>query len=155
MGLFGQGTDTFNQAFGQGINASQGQLGFGQFGLDASALPFELQAALLSGGGAHGKSLAGLYGQKAQAGGSLFGGIGKALGGLFSDARLKDNLTVIGRLGELDWYEWDWNDKAREVGADTQPPYGVIAQDVANVLPEAVSTERGYLKVDYSMLVGA
>jgi hypothetical protein len=72
----------------------------------------------------------------------------------FSDARLKDNRKRIGRLGDLGWYEWDWNDEAKAVGADKQPPYGVIAQEVAKVMPHAVSERDGYLAVDYSIIGG-
>ena len=73
--------------------------------------------------------------------------------GLFSDERLKDNVKRIGKLGNLNWYEWTWNDLARSLGITDQPEFGVIAQEVLAVKPEAVSERAGYLTVDYRSLV--
>lgn len=84
---------------------------------------------------------------------SAVGSIGGAIAGsIFSDARLKTNITAIGDLESgLTLYEWEWNAKAERLGADAFPPYGVIAQEVMDVLPEAVSVDHsGYYKVDYS-----
>ena len=144
LGLVGQGSDMFNQSFGQGLGAAAGQLGFGEFGLDAARSPFELQAGLLSGGGQHAEALGALASEKAAGAGGFLSG--------FSDRRLKDNITRIGSWGDLSWYEWDWNDKAKEVGADKEPSYGVIAQEVAELYPQAVGTKDGYLTVHYGVL---
>ena len=75
-----------------------------------------------------------------------------------SDVRLKDNLQVIkgslDKIGKINGYEFDWNDKspgwARERGHDV----GVIAQEVQKVLPEVVVERKsGYLGVDYKRLI--
>jgi hypothetical protein len=75
-----------------------------------------------------------------------------------SDIRLKDNLQVIkgslDKIGKINGYEFDWNDKspgwARERGHDV----GVIAQEVQKVLPEVVVERKsGYLGVDYKRLI--
>ena len=75
-----------------------------------------------------------------------------------SDRKLKDNLQVIqgslDKIGEINGYEFDWNEKspgwARERGHDI----GVIAQEVQKVVPEiVVERKNGYLGVDYKRLV--
>jgi hypothetical protein len=75
-----------------------------------------------------------------------------------SDIRLKDNLQVIkgslDKIGEINGYEFDWNEEspgwARERGHDI----GVIAQEVQKVVPEiVVERKNGYLGVDYKRLV--
>jgi len=63
-------------------------------------------------------------------------------------------VTRIGSLGKLGWYEWTWNEKANELRIE-QPAYGVMAQEVLEQTPDAVSVDSsGYLKVDYSKIVG-
>lgn len=90
----------------------------------------------------------------------------EALGGLlqagsrvgaaaFSDLRLKDNVKPIGERYGHDWYEWDWNERAKTELGLTGKDQGVLAQDVAKVMPEAVGTSHGYLTVNYEMLEAA
>jgi len=91
----------------------------------------------------------GLAGTAAEAG--AFSGLGGALkagaGMLFSDIRLKKNVTPIGN----GLYSWQWNEKAKEIGADVYPTTGVIAQEIMEIYPEAVfESKHGYLMVDYS-----
>jgi hypothetical protein len=65
-------------------------------------------------------------------------------GNVFSDRRLKKNIKQIGtRADGLHIYEFDyiWGGK-RQVG--------LMAQEVQNVYPSAVSESSGYLMVDYS-----
>ena len=91
----------------------------------------------------------GLVGTAADAGAfsGLGGAITSGIGGLFSDIRLKKNIKKIGDYT----YTWDWNDKAVQVGADTYPTTGVIAQEIIDIVPEAVfEGKHGYLMVDYS-----
>jgi len=69
---------------------------------------------------------------------------------LASDIRLKTNITRIGDYT----YNWEWNETAKEIGADIYPTVGVIAQEIADIVPEAVSTgSHGYLMVDYSKVI--
>lgn len=88
-------------------------------------------------------------------------GIGQTLGlgmnalALFSDVRLKDNVKLIGKRYGHDWYEWDWNERAQSELGLTGKTEGVLAQDVAKVMPEAVGTSHGYLTVNYEMLESA
>jgi len=71
-----------------------------------------------------------------------------------SDRRLKDNITPISdslaKVLSISGNTFDWNEKTSREGHDV----GLIAQEVNEVLPEAV-TERdnGYLAVDYQKLV--
>jgi hypothetical protein len=74
-----------------------------------------------------------------------------------SDARLKDNITVIEspleKLSKINGVSFNWNDKQSvyEVGAKD---YGVIAQEVEEVLPELVTTrDNGYKAVRYEKIV--
>ena len=155
QGLFGQGQNIFSQNAELGQSAAQGLLGYGNLGLDAARSPQELQAALLQGSGQHGDNLSALAQQQADASSGFLGGIGEGLGKLFSDERLKDNVERIGSLGNLGWYKWTWNDKAQELQCSEQPAYGVLAQEVFAERPDAVSVDSsGYLKVDYSKIVG-
>ena len=71
-----------------------------------------------------------------------------------SDQRLKDNISPIddplAKVLSISGNTYDWNDKSGKEGHDV----GVIAQEVLEVLPEAVTTrDNGYLAVDYQRLV--
>ena len=72
----------------------------------------------------------------------------------FSDFRLKENISKVKEIEPgIGWYTWDWNDKAKEIGADGVPTEGVIAQEVEEVDPSAVMIgEDGYYRVDYSKI---
>jgi len=77
----------------------------------------------------------------------FFGDLVSGTASFFSDIRLKNNVTPIGN----GLYSWEWNDKAKEIGADAYPTTGVIAQEIMEVYPEAVfEGKHGYLMVDYS-----
>jgi len=82
--------------------------------------------------------------------GNAAGTIGTIMG-LFSDERLKDNITLVGKSKGHNVYTWTWNDVAKKLGINT-PEIGVIAQEVAHI-PNAVSKhESGYLTVNYGAL---
>ena len=71
-----------------------------------------------------------------------------------SDQRLKDNVTPIddplAKVLSISGNTYDWNEKSGKEGHDV----GVIAQEVLEVLPEAVRTrDNGYLAVDYQKIV--
>jgi hypothetical protein len=74
-------------------------------------------------------------------------------GGLLSDVRLKDNVHVIedavGKVKQLGGFTWNW------VGSPDLEDGGVIAQQVQQVMPEAVEeTPEGFLVVKPMALVG-
>lgn len=69
-----------------------------------------------------------------------------------SDIRLKENIKPIGKVGGVNLYTWDWNEKGKVIAGD-QPAVGVIAQEVQITHPYAViMDESGYLKVNYAGL---
>lgn len=86
----------------------------------------------------------------------ILSGIGDAASGIgtliqASDVRLKENLNKIGQLPSgLGLYSWDWKDSAPS-DAKSNPTIGVIAQEVQQLIPDAiVQREDGYMAVDYS-----
>ncbi len=160
-------------ALQRGLLASQlaqrGQLyGTGLFGeasiagLDALLQSATQQANLM------GQLGTGLLGGAIQGSGQGQDGLGEVLGGfvteygpqainylkgLFSDARLKENIQKVGvsRNG-FNVYTWDWNEDGKRLAGNT-PSIGVIAQEVEQSIPNAVSIgAEGYLIVDYSQI---
>ena len=75
----------------------------------------------------------------------------KSLTSIFSDPKLKANIVKTGKQNGFNIYAWDWNDSANKLGLSGKGA-GVMANEVQAVIPEAVITEQGYMKVDYSMI---
>ena len=111
----------------------------------------------------------GTYGQTSNTTAPRQGGIGSSLGGIgsllsggaqvaglfgVSDMRVKKNIKLVGQTdGGHNLYEWEWTDKAREIGIPLGPEFGVMAQEVMSKKPEAVvEHESGYLMVDYGAI---
>lgn len=83
-------------------------------------------------------------------------GLGSMIAGAVgaSDVELKENIRRVGDYdNNLGWYEWDWNDKAKEIGVEAEPTAGFLAQEVLEVEPEAVTIKDGYYAVDYARLM--
>ena len=71
-----------------------------------------------------------------------------------SDVELKDNIKKVGELEPgVGWYTWDWNAKAKSMGAESEPAEGVIAQEVLEVKPNAVIVKDGYYAVNYGKVM--
>jgi len=71
-----------------------------------------------------------------------------------SDIDLKENITKIGELEPgIGWYTWDWNDKGKAIGVESEPNEGVLAQEVLEVKPDAVVVKDGYYAVDYAKVL--
>jgi len=73
-----------------------------------------------------------------------------------SDRRLKDNiqpiLNPLQKINQIGGYSFDWNVEKQHIykGKD----YGVIAQEIEEILPELVDTrDNGYKAVKYDKLV--
>ena len=83
----------------------------------------------------------------------LLGGAATGLSGYanFSDIRLKSNITPAGRRNGHNWYRWQWNDYAKELDLEGFAE-GVLAHEVYETHPEAISTIDGHLVVNYNML---
>lgn len=82
-------------------------------------------------------------------------GIGQASGilsSIFSDERLKDNITKI-TDGAVGLFTWTWKHiEAIPENLRGAASVGVIAQEVQAKFPSCVHSENGYLKVDYLKL---
>ena len=173
-----------NQAYNQGIQAGDvyrqqtlsnlsgyAQLGRGMSGQASNYLQGATGAygSVSNQAGGTASSLGGLNTQynsarwnanaQAQAGkgamsGSLIGAGATIGAAMISDARLKDNITPIGHYDGFVIYKWKWNDKAKEIGADALPNIGFIAQEVMEIMPDAVMVgSDGYYRVNYSMIL--
>jgi hypothetical protein len=81
-------------------------------------------------------------------------GMAGAAGAFGSDIELKENIRRVGDYDdELGWYEWDWNEEAKNLGIDAEPTAGFLAQEVLEVDPHAVTVKDGYYAVDYERLM--
>jgi hypothetical protein len=93
-------------------------------------------------------------GQAVGAAGTIATGLGSLGYTPFSDVDLKENIKKIGELEPgINWYTWDWNDKGKALGAESEPAEGVLAQEVLEVKPDAVIVQDGYYAVDYSKVM--
>jgi len=72
----------------------------------------------------------------------------------FSDQRLKTNIKKIGELPNgIDWVSWDWTEEGKRIAGDT-PTTGVIAQQVKDIIPDAVVMgSDGYYRVNYAKVM--
>ena len=148
-GMSGQASNYLQGATGAygGVSQQAGGTASSLGGLNTqyNSAQWNANAQAQSGKGAMGGSLIG-------AGASL--GSAYMMAGAMSDARLKDNITPIGHYDDLVIYKWKWNDKAKEIGADTLPNIGFIAQEVMEIMPDAVMVgDDGYYRVNYSMIL--
>lgn len=171
MGAAGAGLQQQVAGLGAQMAAGEAERVLGQQGLDAlyEQYMLQMQYPLTQFGvltGAAGAIPAG-YGTKNTTErdpmgtlGGVLGGIGSAGKGLaamgfmpFSDARLKENIRSLGQVGDFNLYEWDWNEEGVAAGADVEPTYGVIAQEVEQIRPEyVVMGDDGYRRVNYGAI---
>lgn len=93
----------------------------------------------------------------AQAGGTIgsAGGAREGVGtvaGLFSDERLKDNITPLAN-GPVGLFAWTWK-HIKEIPESLRGAWsiGVIAQEVQEKFPDCVVERSGFLAVDYAKL---
>jgi hypothetical protein len=199
--FFGQGLDAsraqYNQNLSNMLQANQGLMQAGQFGLDtlgnaqnlaqtgfgqgqlagglfqgqnqaeldasraqfdeglANRLAVLQQLTNNSASGQGFKSIAGVTpGAQQQSLASQLGGL--ALGAAsawktFSDIRMKENVAKIGETGSgLGVYSFEYKPEFKDI-AGHGSFIGVMAQEVEQVIPEAVSVaDNGYMMVDYS-----
>lgn len=78
-------------------------------------------------------------------------GLGAEAGGYFSDPSLKTNINIVDYINGYNVYTWDWNAKAFLLGLFGSSR-GVMANEVLKQNPEAITLDRGYMKVNYSMI---
>jgi len=167
QGMLGSQINMLNQLGAQGQATQQAALSR-QFGAaqQLAAEPMQRlqqgQALLagspmggISGGTGTSAYQRGVYQQPTALGQAVgaFGTIATGIGAL-SDSDLKENIKKIGELEPgINWYTWDWNDKGKAIGAESEPSEGVLAQEVLEVKPEAVVVKDGYYAVDYSKVM--
>jgi hypothetical protein len=68
-----------------------------------------------------------------------------------SDPKLKENIKKIGNKNGFNTFSWTWNKAANAIGLFGKS-FGVMADEVKQLMPEAVITENGYMKVNYNMI---
>jgi hypothetical protein len=173
MGAAGAGLQQQVAGLGAQMAAGEAERILGQQGLDAlyERYMLEMQYPLTQFGVATGAAGAIPAGYGTQTGttvtrdpmgaiGGVLGAVGSAGQGLgamgfmpFSDARLKENIQHLGQVGDFNLYTWDWNEEGVAAGAEVEPTYGVIAQEVEQIRPEyVIMGEDGYRRVDYGAI---
>jgi hypothetical protein len=122
---------------------------------DATRISAQLLANIATGASGQVAGLGTSVGSPTQTQG-IIDGVGKAASGVgsliaLSDIRAKENISKIGQLPSgLGLYSWDWKESAPD-DAKNNPTVGVIAQEVQQLIPDAiVQREDGYMAVDYS-----
>ena len=129
----------------QGLQTAQGQgnIAIGQ-GTNVANTTTDIAAALASGqiGAANAKSQ----------GSQNILSAGAQIAGLFSDPALKENIELIGNKNGFNIYTWDWNELANDELGLTGGSEGVMADEVKEVMPEAVEYKDGFMHVDYNMI---
>jgi hypothetical protein len=70
---------------------------------------------------------------------------------LFSDPKLKENIKKTGDKNGFNTFSWTWNKAANAIGLYGASS-GVMADEVKRKMPDAITTERGYMKVNYDMI---
>lgn len=144
LGL-GQGTQMLGIQAQQAGTVGQGSIAGAQGLLQGSIAQGNIQSAYAQG------TQQGSYAMA----GDLIGAGGSALGGYLagSDIRLKNNIKFEKTINGINFYSWDWNKLASQLGLDNSKPYGVIAQEVISTYPQVViMQDNGYYMVDYSTL---
>ena len=165
QGMLGSQINLLNQLGAQGQATQQAALSR-QFGAAQQLAQEPLQRlqtgqALLAGspmGGISGGTGSSAYQrgvyQQPTALGQAVGAAGTIATLMGSDIDLKENITKIGELEPgIGWYTWDWNDKGKAIGAESEPSEGVLAQEVLEVKPDAVVVKDGYYAVDYAKVL--
>ncbi|SDA11200.1 hypothetical protein SAMN03159476_00398 [Pseudomonas sp. NFPP05] len=69
----------------------------------------------------------------------------------FSDARLKDEIVLVGERNGHNVYKWIWNGAAADLGLIGRSA-GVLAQEVEKTHPHAITERNGFKCVDYKVI---
>lgn len=78
-------------------------------------------------------------------------GLGLTAASMFSDRRLKASIKYAGDENGIRKYSWTWNKLANALGLHGRS-HGVMADEVEDTHPDAVSVQDGYLIVNYQQL---
>jgi len=130
--------------FGSGIATTQANTAINQ-GTNAANLITDAGAANAAG------VVGAANAQSAGVNNLLTTGLNLLSGGIFSDARLKENKVKIGEENGFNIYKWTWNKFANALGlyGDGQ---GFMAQEVMLKNPEAITMKNGYFAVYYDRI---
>lgn len=71
--------------------------------------------------------------------------------GMFSDRRLKKNVKAIGKIRGFNWCSFEWNSIAEKLGLNGKT-YGIMADEVYEKAPYAVTLKDGFMYVLYDLL---
>jgi len=129
---------------GSGITQSQANVAIGQ-GTNVSNLLTDIGSAQAAGGiGAA---------QAQQQGNQNLAAIGGSIATAFSDRRLKENLEFKEVENGHNIYSWTWNERATKLFGLIGKGFGVLANEVLDINPAAVSTSKdGFLMVNYALI---
>ena len=128
--------------FGGGIATNQANTAIGQGSQISNA--FENQGNIASAGIQNRNQIqADTTANQQQLAGQIFG--------MFSDPALKTNIKSTGSKNGFNTYSWDWNELANKIGLSGSD-VGVMADEVKAIKPEAVTIDRGFMKVNYNMI---
>jgi len=131
----GMGISGLEQSLmGMGLNAEQARAAAALGAMQAELSPYATKAQMEQ---KQQEATAGFFGDLAGAGATYL---------KLSDIRFKENINHIDTLPNgIKLYTWNWKEERNE------PTFGVIAQEVAQVIPEAVIEHPdGYLMVNYA-----
>lgn len=96
------------------------------------------------------------YAARKESQGGIASGIGSVVGAaisLLSDERLKEDVEVLKVMPNgVEVVSWRWNDTAKSLGLSGIVNFGVIAQQIKDIIPHAVilDEDTGYYKVNYA-----
>ena len=128
--------------FGGGIATNQANTAIGQGSQISNA--FENQGNIASAGIQNRNQIqADTTANQQQLAGQIFS--------MFSDPSLKTNIKSTGSKNGFNTYSWDWNELANKIGLSGSD-VGVMADEVKAIKPEAVTIDRGFMKVNYNMI---
>ena len=153
QGLIGDQKQSIGSLLNYGLTTAgnQGNLLLGQGAAAAGGITGAANARgdrasnLLSlGGGAITGGIGGI-------GGGIGGILKGAIGGIFSDPALKEDIKKVGNKNGFNIYTWTWNEAAEKLGLSGSSR-GVMANEVKAVMPNAVSERDGYMTVNYDMV---
>ena len=95
------------------------------------------------------------YAARKESQGGIASGIGSVIGSIISlsDERLKEDVEVLKVMPNgVEVVSWRWNDTAKSLGLSGIVNFGVIAQQIKDIIPHAVilDEDTGYYKVNYA-----
>jgi len=79
------------------------------------------------------------------------GELGLAAYGMFSDRRIKKNISLIGKINGHNFYSFEWNKIGEALGLKGKT-CGCMADEIFQENPEAVILKDGFMFVNYSAI---